>query len=102
MKRVAGFVELFTQKVPAVRAGHKKSTLTDSEYDENLRWTLDFLSFQNDILSSINSRHSESLGATHVALCNNIYSYFKYWWNVYARSPLRQYSFLHHTLEQEY
>ena len=28
MKRVAGFVELFTQKVPAVRAGHKKSTLT--------------------------------------------------------------------------
>lgn len=31
MKRVAGFVELFTQKVPAVRAGHKKLTLTDSE-----------------------------------------------------------------------
>jgi len=31
MKRVAGFVELFTQKVPAVRAGHKKSTLTDPE-----------------------------------------------------------------------
>ena len=46
--------------------------------------------------------HSESLGATHVALCTNIHSYSKYWWNVYARSPLRQYSFLHHTLEQEY
>jgi len=31
MKRVAGFVELFTQKVPAVRAGHKKSTFIASE-----------------------------------------------------------------------
>ena len=60
MKRVAGFVELFTQKVPAVRAGHKKSTLTDSEQDENLYWTLDFLSFQNGIMYCHNLRYSEN------------------------------------------
>ena len=32
MKRVAGFVELFTQKVPAVRAGHNKFILIKVKY----------------------------------------------------------------------
>ena len=47
MKRVAGFVELFTQKVPAVRVGHKKSALIDSEKAENLESYVDFCLIQN-------------------------------------------------------
>ncbi len=47
MERVAGFVELFTQKVPAVRVGHKKSALIDSEKAENLASCVDFRLIQN-------------------------------------------------------